>query len=755
MNQKKRGLFIAIISLSMMFGLNACQDDNGSKNIECDEGQECVDDTHGDENNSCDPACKDGQECVDGTCSDIQTDEKPCAPACKDGQECVDGTCKNVTEPGDESDDDLCGNIKCKPDEVCIDSQCVDYNKTICDAECPDNQECVNGECKDIEPDTGEDLNPEEDLCADVKCPSGKSCIDGKCYTACGTEFCDDEQVCLDENCVSRSELCGEKLCSSEQKCIDSACVDKTDCDRMNCPDGTQCVLDDKKAGMCLEPACIDGDKPKACEAGRTCKAGTCVVDDCSDGTIDPESGDCIVKVTSIDLGSKSLTLLRDSSVTVKATIKPAKASNQKLKWTIENVTENNTDGVKTLATLETDGSNATVTAISVGARKIKLTATSTDGSNVSSSVTITLKPYSDYRTYHYNKFTYNDNGKQRPYLTCKLYGTETTKVFNRDLYIKYVYPKMIEKDGKRYGTRASVVAAARFLMLQFPYFIPYYDDVHSVSNYPTESHYVWASGEKAANGQDVRIFGLNLTKNAYNSYDSPDDGIVKSDVIPWACEGAHYDYYNDKNEKNLKGVNGLACSGFVSWAFRNGRFYIGDWWTHVFKSDSNICDKERSYLCENMVNGISSTSRANPNNVHDSAFVKLKRLDPDKDFVKILDLDEDKLKDIKAGDILWHDGHIAMIIGMQRTSNGKFNGMWIGEATWSNEIRKTYPNGLGNKLTKYTLSELKNSTKWGQTAKPFYVIKMDKVYNYYSDLYKTTEKGNEYGYTDMWTQEK
>ncbi len=685
--------------------------------------------------------------------------EDVCDPQCSESEECIESSC--------QPKEDLCDGKVCSQDEQCVQDDCVPITVVDCSPECTDGNECIHGVCVPIVPD---------DPCLDKLCPDGEECNNGECYPlpkpSCGEEICLDDQICHQEHCIDPTDLCGDTVCPDTQKCIENTCVDKDDCDNKNCEESTRCVLNENKEGVCLEEACIENDAPKVCGENLVCKAGLCVDTNCEDGTIDEKTGKCTILLKSIELAPAESVLLLNSSMELKATIVPANATNRQLVWDIKNVSDyGREDAINTLVQMTSKDAVAQIKSISIGARKVEVTVSSKEDSTKSAKAVIELKPYTFYT------FPYDKNGKvTKDILKCNQYGTSTTRVFNHDLYTEYVYPVMLKSGSKVYGTRASVVAAARFLTLQFPYFLYYYDNVQNVSKCPTESHYVWSSGTLASKGQDVRIFGLNLTKNAYNSYESGEEHIVKTDVVPWSCDfpnkkaQCNGSTTTDSSGNTVSRPNGLACSGFVAWAFRNGRFYVGDWWTHVFGPDlakspdkDKLCKNSsgkiiRNFYCENIIHGVSpdrAIAFANPNNKHDYAHSKLKLINDEKDYVKVSTLTQEQLKNIKAGDLLWHKGHIAMIIGIDRKSDD--TDIYVGEAS-----------ARGNSVVKYTFNQLKNCSKWSTPPRPdlvcnegstdpdkkdlqSYVIKMDNVYNYYSKSNGLPEDGNTYKYTDMW----
>lgn len=84
------------------------------------------------------------------------------------------------------------------------------------------------------------------------------------------------------------------------------------------------------------------------------------------------------VKVSGITLDKTALTLVKGKTYTLKATIAPANATTKAVAWTSSN---------PKVATVDKNGN---IKAISKGT--VKITATSTDGSNVKKTSTVTVK---------------------------------------------------------------------------------------------------------------------------------------------------------------------------------------------------------------------------------------------------------------------------------------------------------------------------------------------------------------------------
>ena len=352
----------------------------------------------------------------------------------------------------------------------------------------------------------------------------------------------------------------------------------------------------------------------------------------------------------------------------------------------------------------------------------------------------------------------------------------------------KYVDPLMYKVDGSNYGTRASVVAAARFLVVQFPKDVPYHSSGNSnLKPTPvTVGQYTMASYNAAADTAEyknkIRIFGLNLSDKAYNSFSKFDDSHVilggkgQESITPWGCE-----VKNKKGEDT--GRNGLRCSGFVSWALRNGRFYMNDWgtiflaqtnkdFTKLYRCKDSKGKYQRVFRCKDLVYSNGNSDASNPNGIYENAYNKFNAL-KESDFVEISTLTNKS--DIKAGDLLWltiykgckynsdlkhcdintctgtGGGHVAMILGISRKKDKTIDKVYVAEATGIN----------GNHLTEYTIEELKTS-KWAgsgtqKSSCTSYtdtrLIKMDRVYNYAHNKNpdKVKEDLNTYKDTELW----
>ena len=133
----------------------------------------------------------------------------------------------------------------------------------------------------------------------------------------------------------------------------------------------------------------------------------------------------------------------------------------------------------------------------------------------------------------------------KKGYLPCNKYSEEENNLVDEILKFK------INEAG--YKTRASVVEAARFLTLDFPYRINYF----------------YENGRQTTNNVDGegRYYheGLYLNKSRNKNI----TGSSKGPII-WGCG-----LYCTPGKRYMD--NGLDCSGFVSWALLNGGFDVKD----------------------------------------------------------------------------------------------------------------------------------------------------------------------------------
>ncbi len=143
----------------------------------------------------------------------------------------------------------------------------------------------------------------------------------------------------------------------------------------------------------------------------------------------------------------------------------------------------------------------------------------------------------------------------KKTYIKCDQFTEEEAKILDNILFDR------IDKAG--YGTRAGVIAAARFLALEFNYRIHYFYENGRLNNYAPYKH---VDGE-----------GRYYHRGLY-LHSSKKNDISASFVGP-ACWGCKLQNYTDWGPYKVGEYypNGLDCSGFVTWALLNGGFDIGD----------------------------------------------------------------------------------------------------------------------------------------------------------------------------------
>lgn len=139
----------------------------------------------------------------------------------------------------------------------------------------------------------------------------------------------------------------------------------------------------------------------------------------------------------------------------------------------------------------------------------------------------------------------------KKPFLKCEQYTEEQASLLDEMLAFR------IKKAGK--NTRAGVVEAARFLALEFPYRIGYFLENGRLNNYD-KIHYVDGEGRYYKEG-------LYLSKSKFKDIKASFSGPAI-----WGCPMTEY-----LDDRVGPRDNGLDCSGFVTWAMKNGGFDPGD----------------------------------------------------------------------------------------------------------------------------------------------------------------------------------
>ena len=195
-----------------------------------------------------------------------------------------------------------------------------------------------------------------------------------------------------------------------------------------------------------------------------------------------------------------------------------------------------------------------------------------------------------------------------KEFLPCERYTAQENE------YLDSVLEYEVRQAG--YRTRAGVVAAARFLLLQFPYKLNYFFENGRMSN-----------------GYGIDGEGRYYHKGLYLSEYKTDE-IERSRTGPqiWGC--SLYEYGRGRYSKN-----GMDCSGFVSWVLYNAGFDCGD---------------------------LGSGPRAG---VHDLSDLG------EKVYLYYLNIE-----DVKPGDFVGQLGHIGMVIGMDGENIYIGESYWTGD---------------------------------------------------------------------------
>ncbi len=145
------------------------------------------------------------------------------------------------------------------------------------------------------------------------------------------------------------------------------------------------------------------------------------------------------------------------------------------------------------------------------------------------------------------------DNNKK--YLSCNIYSDEDNKILDELLEYR------VNTAG--YKTRGAVVAAARFLTLEFPYKLSYFWENGRLNN---------NTGGPKADGEG-RFYhkGLYLSSSKFNDLDK---SLIRFGPATWGCPLTNWE---DKPRagfiRGQKVPNGLDCSGFVTWVLYNAGF--------------------------------------------------------------------------------------------------------------------------------------------------------------------------------------
>ena len=198
----------------------------------------------------------------------------------------------------------------------------------------------------------------------------------------------------------------------------------------------------------------------------------------------------------------------------------------------------------------------------------------------------------------------------KKEYLKCNVYSEEQNELLDKVLEYK------INKAG--YNTRSGVVAALRFLTLEFPYQLNYFFENGRINNN--------AGGGKVDGEGRYYHKGLYLNSYKFNEIQKF-EGYKSWGPVIWGCPLTNW---QDEAgfHPGVKYPNGLDCSGFIAWAMYNAGFDVGD----TGAGDNTWTDDDLSDI-----------------GPHIEITIEL--------------LESGTLK---AGDIIATDGHMAMIGGLQ-----------------------------------------------------------------------------------------
>lgn len=301
---------------------------SGGTTLDCDDGEDCTDDSCNASTGNCinvnndANSCTDGNDCtadscVSGSCSSVnETNGTTCddLDVCTDPDTCQSGVCQGASLVGcepeicnDGIDNDLDGNTDCADAGDCpLTTPCQDDGNTCttdlcaliiltrtcvhtpivtaisCDDgnPCTDNDTCsliITGTC---EGDNNNSLPCDDgDVCTDNACSSG-SCI----VSGFNTASCSDGNACTTGDVCSSGTCAGTSIdCTNANECDNDACVGGF-CQHTAVSNGTACSSD---GNDCTDDTCQSGtcthvnDDSNSCSDGLTCTSG----DACSSGT--------------------------------------------------------------------------------------------------------------------------------------------------------------------------------------------------------------------------------------------------------------------------------------------------------------------------------------------------------------------------------------------------------------------------------------------------------------------------------------
>ena len=262
--------------------------------------------------------------------------------------------------------------------------------------------------------------------------------------------------------------------------------------------------------------------------------------------------------------------------------------------------------------------------------------------------------------------YTIEDINPNKPFLKETICSSKQAHLLDD------VLERKIEDAG--YKTRAGVVAAARFLSLQFPYKLAYMSESGRLDN---------TTGTAVSDGE-----GRYYHKGLFLSEDKFD--ILGNSIFGRATWGQFFEEDDSddhsKDEEYLSGLlttsdigthlylskrpNGLDCSGFIAWCYYNGGFDFGDM-------------------------GAGGPSTYGMSDLGELVYINDELLKSDR---------------IKAGDLVGFAGHVGIVIGVEKDY------IWIAD---------TLITGL--KVTKYERN-VESFNQLGENSFKYFML-MDSEY--------------------------
>lgn len=137
-----------------------------------------------------------------------------------------------------------------------------------------------------------------------------------------------------------------------------------------------------------------------------------------------------------------------------------------------------------------------------------------------------------------------------KSYVSCNMFSEADAKLLDTMLFDR------VDTAGR--GTRAGVLAAVRFLMLEWPYRINYFSENGRMLNF--------AGANIDGEGRYYHL-GLYVSPDKYNLINKEN---IMHGPASWGCP-----MYSFPAEGVRR--NGLDCSGFISWVLYNGGFDVKD----------------------------------------------------------------------------------------------------------------------------------------------------------------------------------